>query len=628
MTRCMRATFGKSMLSICLATALIAPAAAQLAITEVMSESVMTNPNFRGPDFFELTNFGTNDLDLHGYAFTDNHILENQHYPFDNLVIHGGESVIFCRSNNWIRSGQDFIAWWGLQNLPENLQVRMYLKPGLDGDLRDEVRIRDAVGADVDLVEFGVASIGRTFAYDAVTGQFGTLSIAARNGAFAAELSSDVGSPGWTSGPVPLAIREQPQTQTLDGCGSATFQVVATGLPKPRFQWFRNGSSIEGATAGTLLIPSVLSNGESEYFVVLSNSLSVVTSAVAVLFVNANLLPPRIIRRPVDSTVFPGQTAIFSVEVRGYPCLNYQWKLNNVEISGGAASRIEIPIPADASPGSNECKVLMWNESGMTNSQAILWISPRPRLQISEIMSWPSDDLFSSHKDWFELTNIGTNEVNLKGYRVNDVPSFYAASIVRDPIIVRPGESVIFVEVISRADFVKWWGKDNVPTALQVIPWGGFALDNDGDEIYLWNPAATEVYDAVAAAAFPASLPGLSMEMTNFCDDYGCTSLYLQDSGVGTNGAFRAVEMDEIGSPGWIANPPPRLLSINRSGSEATLRCRVAENKLYRLDWKEYVMDASWRSHAPIIATNSVIVLKDQDLGQAATRFYRLEELP
>src|SRR5947207_922432 len=128
-----------TLLTACLLTA-AELSKAELAITEVMSQSLMSNTRFRGPDFFEVTNFGTNAMDLHGYGFGDNNLAVNHTYPFDNLVIGGGESVIFCRSNAWVRSREDFIAWWGATNVPRDLQVRMYLAPGFDGCQADEVR--------------------------------------------------------------------------------------------------------------------------------------------------------------------------------------------------------------------------------------------------------------------------------------------------------------------------------------------------------------------------------------------------------------------------------------------------------------------------------------------------------
>jgi len=59
---------------------------AQLAITEVMAEATAPATGFKGPDFWELTNFGDDDLDLDGYGFSDNNPLNVFSYPFDNQL--------------------------------------------------------------------------------------------------------------------------------------------------------------------------------------------------------------------------------------------------------------------------------------------------------------------------------------------------------------------------------------------------------------------------------------------------------------------------------------------------------------------------------------------------------------
>ena len=99
---------------------------AQLVITEVMS-ATRTNGNFRGPDYWELTNFGTNDLNLHGYSFRDSN---PTHFPpkepFTNLVIHAGESVVFFwleKANQSVTTLAQFRAWWGESKVPADFNA-------------------------------------------------------------------------------------------------------------------------------------------------------------------------------------------------------------------------------------------------------------------------------------------------------------------------------------------------------------------------------------------------------------------------------------------------------------------------------------------------------------------------
>src|SRR5438876_9786630 len=96
-------------LAAALACALVGPGArAQLAITEVMSWASTNCPGCldsgpRGchPDFWELTNFATNRIDLNGYLFVD----ANREFPgtqpperIENVTIGPAESIIFLRT--------------------------------------------------------------------------------------------------------------------------------------------------------------------------------------------------------------------------------------------------------------------------------------------------------------------------------------------------------------------------------------------------------------------------------------------------------------------------------------------------------------------------------------------------
>lgn len=89
---------------VCLAVALGVNALhAQLAITEVMS-SASTNrgPNVvrARPDFWELTNFGTNTISLDGYSFSDSGgWTARVDTPFNGCSIDPLESIIFVKTD-------------------------------------------------------------------------------------------------------------------------------------------------------------------------------------------------------------------------------------------------------------------------------------------------------------------------------------------------------------------------------------------------------------------------------------------------------------------------------------------------------------------------------------------------
>src|SRR6185436_14691560 len=167
------------------------PANGQLAITEVMSEAVTTS-NFKGPDFWELTNFGTNQIDLDGYEFCDS---SSTCTNIQNLVIRPRESVVFVRvkEDSTITNRDLFMEWWGPGRFRTDFQVYFYLFRGFNA-FGDELRLKDALGTLVDRVSFGVAQHGFSFTYDRVTGRFGVPSVVGQSGAWRAAASEDVAS--------------------------------------------------------------------------------------------------------------------------------------------------------------------------------------------------------------------------------------------------------------------------------------------------------------------------------------------------------------------------------------------------------------------------------------------------
>src|SRR3954470_9427052 len=107
-----------------IATVFLASGAqAQLAITETMS-SESTNLGagliVAGPDYWELSNFGTNAIDLTGYIFNDADATRGGDANFSTLsgvTIAAGESIILVQSGTTVVSNRDdFINWWGASN--------------------------------------------------------------------------------------------------------------------------------------------------------------------------------------------------------------------------------------------------------------------------------------------------------------------------------------------------------------------------------------------------------------------------------------------------------------------------------------------------------------------------------
>lgn len=606
-------------------------ASGQLAITEVMSETA-TNGTFKGPDFWELTHFGTTNIALDGYAFSDNRTDRLFRGLFEGRVIHPGESLIFFRwqEDRSVTTPEEFRAWWGDSRLPADLQIGTYPSPGFDGDLGDEVWLYDPLGRVVDHVKFGIARGARSFSYDPESGVFGVFSAPGVGGAFRAELADDIGSPGLVSGPSPLRILQPVASQSVDAGMAATFSVLALGMPPPGFQWFAKGVAVPGAVESGFTLPVVKVADAGEYRVRIENGLTVLTSAVATLTVTTSPRPPLVVSGPSNITVLPGQAASFSVFARGYPAPHCQWQADGVDLPGQTNTTLTVP-EATLEMSGLQFGVRVWNTLGSTNLSARLYVTPRPCLRFTEVMPWTASESRTPHHDWFELTNCGTNAVDLRGYRFSDKQVWVDALTITNRLVIQPRESIIFASQMPDWYFKGWWGEQNLPPGLQIYTYVGFNLNKYGESLFLWNPTANDTEDYVASVSWASTTCGVSLECVNdcvTCPETGCVGECLLDSVLGQGGAFASADPGDIGSPGYAGDPPPRVRSICQQESGYWIECRVTVGRVYRLSWTPTLEYPVWTGLETFYAEDETLWLNDSQAGSDPARFYRVEELP
>lgn len=115
-----------------------------------------------------------------------------------------------------------------------------------------------------------------------------------------------------------------PTNTVLSESTNVSFQVVATGVPAPTYQWIYNLTNIiVGATNSTLLLTNVQLNEVGSYEVVASNISGSVTSAIANLTV---VLPIDVLTPPANQTVNQGDPLVsFSIQLGGAGNPLLQW---------------------------------------------------------------------------------------------------------------------------------------------------------------------------------------------------------------------------------------------------------------------------------------------------------------
>jgi hypothetical protein len=141
----------------------------------------------------------------------------------------------------------------------------------------------------------------------------------------------------------PPVITNQPVSVTNVAGGSASFSVVAGGVPAVSYQWkFNTNAALPGATNASFTITNTRAGQAGAYTVVITNAAGAITSAPAALVVTAPVPPP--ITAPA---VVGGQFQFSFNPVAGLT----NTVLTNTVLNGGAWIPLtNIPPPPNTNP--------------------------------------------------------------------------------------------------------------------------------------------------------------------------------------------------------------------------------------------------------------------------------------
>ena len=271
------------------------------------------------------------------------------------------------------------------------------------------------------------------------------------------------------------------------------------------------------------------------------------------LFSSDQLTGAPIIIRPLSNkSAFLGSNVFFRVFASGVPDVSFAWFFNGALLPGETNSTLIITNVTLADAGLYE--VVVSNAAGTARSSARLTVLERTTdLRITEVMS--SEALGAVPKaDWWELTSFDDQPVDIGGWRFNDSSGGLADGfVIPSGVTIRPGESIIFVENLTRGEFLAWWGTNNFAPRTQIITYSGTQLSFSatGDTLRLWTNEATDDSAVYAQVSFGPAEVGVSFGYDPV------TGVFGEKSRVGVNGAFVAAAGTDIGSPGRIRNVPP-----------------------------------------------------------------------
>lgn len=169
---------------------------------------------------------------------------------------------------------------------------------------------------------------------------------------------------------------------------SASFSVQATGYPIPDYQWYFNGTAIEGAVQPVFTASSVTLSQMGEYRVEVSNDLGSVSSDPAQLSVTS--LTPLISQQPQSITVEQGEQLRLGVAAIGVAPLTYQWMHNGIEmeeggrITGTGSDSLTVENVTFGDAG--EYQVIVRNGAGSdTSTVSIVAVTTSTSINSSEI---------------------------------------------------------------------------------------------------------------------------------------------------------------------------------------------------------------------------------------------------
>ncbi len=336
---------------------------------------------------------------------------------------------------------------------------------------------------------------------------------------------------------------------------------------------------------------------------------------------------------PTTLWAYLGQTATFTVAAAGNPAPQFQWQSNNVPLLGETNAQLQLTLTATNQSGTYS--VTVSNFLANTNLSAVLTVTPKPNLHITEVMASENTNNLNgstaNDSDWWELSNLGTFPVNLQNCRFDDSHDLLShATTIATNVTIAPGESIVLVNGMTPDQFKTWWGATNLPANLQIINYSKISFSTVGDALYFWNAAAVTESDYVDAVSFSAATRGYSFTAdTNGLNFDGNT---LSVSNVPP--AFTAPIGNDIGSPGYISTPvvvlppnPPTITNVHASGGGADISWTTQTNYHYAVAFKVKLTDASWTVLTNLTATGATLNFHD-GAATNATRFYRITATP
>lgn len=498
-----------------------------LLLTELLSNQEYDT----GEDFWELTNVGFLPIDLTDWSWDDENPVAGANAIPSATVIAPGESIVFTAMD-----AAAFRAWWGIA-----ASVQVITTPSAPGlGQNDTIALFDSEDQPVFAFTYAAAGFTRSDGSGAAGGHAGI----SAGGSLASQ--SLVVDPTFGSA--------DPRYTFADGInhGTTVSDLHASDFGSPGIAGLSSG----GPTFALSLDIAPATFSESAVSPAATATVSRSGPTGAALEVSLSSSDEGEATVPATVSILSGQaTATFDVSA-----------VDDAFPDGDQVVTITATAPG-ATPGAFELTV--------EDDGDVLDVN----LLLTEVSSNQSNTAPEGAEDFWELTNFGSESVDLEGYSWHDSGRSAAAAAawaLPDGAAIAPGESVIFTEA-SAADFRAWWGLDESVQVFQSVGAPGLG---QADGISLFDEGGNEIF------FFSYAPGGFTLEngdLSNVSGHAGVAGGGAEDSqsliwvpgsgfasprytaATGNNfGSFSAPGAGDIGSPGRIEEPviPSNSVSI------------------------------------------------------------------
>ena len=260
----------------------------------------------------------------------------------------------------------------------------------------------------------------------------------------------------------PKITAAPPATEVKLG-GTLNLSVTAVGKGPLTYEWYQNGTKLDGFAAATLSIANVTPNRAGRYTVKVINSVGQIESSSATVAV---VDPPSFVTRPTSVWALDGAACVFKADAVGGGTLTYKWYRDGVEVATDSTWTRDAVGVSDA--GAYELVVA--NSVGSTRSGPVFLTVQHPRV---EVKGWGDNSARQITFDatWTNLIAVASGEKFTLGLRSDGLvviagtlaaPPAFAARVVG---IAAGGQHAV---ALLEDGSLKAWGSTS--TAVTGIP--------------------------------------------------------------------------------------------------------------------------------------------------------------